>query len=185
MLIYIHGFASSANSNKVRLLKKRFPNMIAFDLNVSPKEAISQLDFFISKHLDKENITLIGSSLGGFYAMYFSQKYALKVILINPSIYPEKTLVCYKDKQVTNYSKENETFIFKAEYIEELKIFKTVNVDHSKVLLLLQKGDQTIDYKEALGFLPNAMSVVESAGTHQFENIEHYFDKIDFFQNKK
>ncbi len=48
-----------------------------------------------------------------------------------------------------------------------------------------KSNKKSIDYKEALGFLPNAMSVVESAGTHQFENIEHYFDKIDFFQNKK
>lgn len=44
---------------------------------------------------DFYNITLIGSSLGGFYSIYLAQKYNLKAILINPSIESHKTLKTY------------------------------------------------------------------------------------------
>jgi predicted esterase YcpF (UPF0227 family) len=38
------------------------------------------------------DINLVGSSLGGFYSLYLSNKYNLKAILINPSITPHRTL---------------------------------------------------------------------------------------------
>ena len=151
MILYIHGFASSSKSKKVTLLKNRFNDVVAFDLSVEPKRAIQQLEDFIGLHYKRVDITLVGSSLGGYYAMYLSQKYDLKVVLINPAINPDKTLLQYKNKKVENYSK-HEVFNFKEHFIEQLKNLRTTSLDNSKVLLLLQTGDQTLDYKEALTF---------------------------------
>ena len=182
MILYIHGFASSSLSNKVKLLRERFGEVVAFDLSVAPRRAVKKLEAFIEEQYDKTNITLIGSSLGGFYAIYISQKYDLKAVLINPSINPDKTLAQYKDQKVKNYSK-NDVFIFRAHYLKQLEELKIATVDSSKYLLLLQTGDETLDYKEALAFLPDAKSIVVSGGTHQFEDFQNYFEIIDTFHN--
>jgi len=180
MILYIHDFASSLHSKKATLLRAQFDDVIAFDLSVEPRRAIEKLEAFIVQEHRRTNITLIGSSLGGFYAMYLAEKYDLKAVLINPSIHPELTLAQYADKEVKNYS-NNQTFMFKLSYLEQLKTLKTISADNSKFLLLLQTGDETLDYKEALNFLPQAKSVVTSGGTNQFEDFQDYFDIIKNF----
>ena len=179
MILYIHGFASSSHSNKVTLLKKSFQDVVAFDLSYVPELAMKQLEEFIELHKE-ENITLVGSSLGGFYAIYLANKYNLKVVLINPAIHPEKALTQCVDKSIKNYS-TNENFYFKAEYIEQLKKLKTIAFNSSNTLLLLQTGDDVIDYTEAIAFLPQAKSVIESGGSHQFDKFENYFAMIRDF----
>jgi hypothetical protein len=76
IIVYIHGFASSSQSKKVQALKERFGSaIISFDLHHEPKKAIEQLEKFIQSKIKNCNITLIGSSLGGFYSLYLSGKY--------------------------------------------------------------------------------------------------------------
>lgn len=38
--------------------------------------------------VENYDITLVGSSLGGFYSRYLSQKYNIKAVLINPCLDP-------------------------------------------------------------------------------------------------
>ena len=74
-ILYLHGFNSSSNSSKAQTFKnsefvKNLKNEIILpDLPVSPEEAIED----ILKILENFNfkVSLIGSSLGGFYATYF------------------------------------------------------------------------------------------------------------------
>lgn len=57
--------------------------------------AAHTIDQLINQFKDfYEKIILIGSSLGGFYALSFLNKYSdlLKIILINPSVHCEKSL---------------------------------------------------------------------------------------------
>lgn len=179
MILYIHGFASSSKSNKVNMLREKFENVEAFDLSPEPNKAILKLEEYIEQN-NTEKITLIGSSLGGYYAMYLSAKYDLNVILINPSTQPWKTLERYKNKEVINYS-TNKTFNFKSEYLQQLKELKIINIKQSKVLLLLQTGDETLDYKEAMKYLPEAKTILESGGSHQFDDFDNYFEMINKF----
>lgn len=183
MILYIHGFASGSKSNKVTLLKQRFEEVTAFDLSPEPNKAIKQLESFIEQHnRKKDEITLVGSSLGGFYALYLSAKYQMKAVLVNPSIKPWQTLASYADKEIQNYSTK-QMFIFKSEYLQQLKELQVLNIDTSKILLLLQTGDETLDYREAMEFLTASKIIVESGGSHQFENFENYFKMIEQFTN--
>ena len=179
MILYIHGFASSSKSKKVTLLHNSFKDVVAINLSYEPDLAVKKLEEFMEEHR-KKNITLIGSSLGGFYSIYLADKYDLKSVLINPSIHPEKTLKRYVGQEIQSYS-TNESFFFKKEYIEQLKKYKTITYQGKNSLLLLQKGDKTLDYTEALSFLPEAKSVVESGGSHQFDDFDNYFLMIKKF----
>jgi len=49
---------------------------------------------------------------------------------------------------------------------------------------MLQKGDDVLDYEEALDFLDGAKTILEEGGTHGFEGIERHFERImNFLQN--
>ena len=48
-----------------------------------PKQAIAYIEKLI---MDSTNTVLIGSSLGGFYSIYFAEKFHCKAVLVNPLV---------------------------------------------------------------------------------------------------
>ena len=82
-ILYFHGFASSSNSNKAKVLKKyisknyKNAEIIIPDLDNNFKLAVSQIHELIDSA--KHPIVFIGSSLGGYYASYFSSKFENKI----------------------------------------------------------------------------------------------------------
>ncbi|MDL2223808.1 hypothetical protein LJB92_00670 [Bacteroidales bacterium OttesenSCG-928-M06] len=82
-LLYIHGLSSSSASSTAKNLRILLPesNVIAPDLPVNPKEALSLLSK-ISKNESPDII--IGTSMGGMFAQ---QMHGFKKILVNPSFH--------------------------------------------------------------------------------------------------
>ena len=80
-VMYVHGFASSAQSGTVSLLRQLMPNaeVVADDIPLVPQEAID----FLHKRCEEEKPDLIiGSSAGG---MMTEQLYGYDRILVNPA----------------------------------------------------------------------------------------------------
>ena len=183
MTIYIHGFGSSGQGGKASLFREYYRSInepfIAPSLSYVPDLAISTLEELIESYQD---VKLIGSSLGGYYAIYLAHKYNLKATLINPAIASSKTLKKAINLTGTaqNYY-DNSTFTWQESYIEMLKKYQTPSPNSKRFFLLLQKGDDVLDYKEALVKLPNAKTILEENGTHSFENIERFFEEIREF----
>ena len=127
-------------------------------------------------------MTLIGSSLGGFYALYLAEKYALKAVLINPAIDSSRTLkrVLSLGSTAKNYY-DNTYFDWTPEHVAMLLDYKIKEAQKGEYLLLLQTGDDVLDYKDALAKLPHAKSIVEEGGTHPFDGIERHFENIRDF----
>lgn len=181
MIIYIHGFGGSGKGIKATLFREYFKNkdeyFIAPSLSYIPELAIQTLEELIESY-DKD-VVLIGSSLGGFYSIYLAQKYSLKAVLINPSIFPFETLKLVLGTAPNFY--DNSTFEWSENHIEMLKQYVSDVKDQSNILLLVQKGDELLNYKHALNKVPDASHIVEDGGNHSFENIERHFEKIDSF----
>ena len=59
-----------------------------------------------------------------------------------------------------------------------LKAYSVERVESETYLLLLQKGDDVLDYREAMEKIPNAQLVLEEGGTHPFEGIERCFERV-------
>lgn len=183
MIIYIHGFRSSGKARKAQETKEYFKNTKVFtpDLPVSPRLAFFRLCDIIREAGGKPN--LIGSSLGGFYAMLLNAKYGLKAVLINPAIKPYEVLKPYIGEQ-TNYH-TGEKFEWKEEYINELldlnnKFFKYIN--QKKLFLLLAKDDELLNHQETKKFFPNAGKILEydNAG-HEFSRYKEALVEIEKF----
>jgi len=179
--LYLHGFGSCGKSNKTTELKSYFgsQNIISHNLPYSPLEAI----IYIETLLKEEDIdTLIGSSLGGFYATYFAEKYTMKAVLLNPSTQPWMTLSTYVGWQKRFC--DDEPFEFKSEYIEELKTLE-VGVSTGDYLVLLQSEDEVLDYTKAQSLYNKHKVIVEYGGNHRFENIDEYMSMIEKFKTNR
>ena len=148
MVIYIHGFGSHGLGGKALAFKAYFKSkevpFIAPSLSYIPELAIQTLEELIESY---DEVQLIGSSLGGYYALYLAQKYKLKAVLINPSIYPYVTL----QKSVGNAPSfyDDSHYSWQASHLEMLRQYETESVSQDNIMLLLQKEDKTLIARRA------------------------------------
>jgi len=181
MTIVIHGFGSAGRGGKAMLFREYFKSRgelcIAPSLSYVPELAMDTLEQLIESC--GEDITLIGSSLGGYYAIYLAEKYRLKAILINPAVDSAETLKRVLDMggMAKNYY-DNSEFTWNENHVKMLQKYRVTEIKNGKYLLLLQKGDEVLNYKDAIAKLPHAQTIIEEGGTHPFEGIERYFTKI-------
>ncbi len=179
--IYIHGFGGSGKGVKAGLFREYYKNIdkpfLAPSLSYVPDLAITTLEEIIESY-DAE-VNLIGSSLGGYYSIYLASKYKLKAALINPSVYPYKTLKQVLGNAMNFY--DESSFEWNEKHIDMLQKYEVLTPHEQNFMILLQKGDELLDHTQALQKLPNAQHIVEDGGSHSFEGIERYFEKIDQF----
>lgn len=177
MILYIHGFASCGDSNKTRLLKTHFKDVLSPDVPVNPDEAISFLQKLI---VDNDVSLIIGSSLGGYYASFLAEKFQIKTVLLNPSTQPFMTLAPYIGTNESFCS--GEKFEWTRDHIHKLMPYAiSQNSIKAPVLVLLQKGDEVLDYTKAQDVYKNYEVVVQEGGNHRFENLDEYLGKIREF----
>jgi uncharacterized protein len=182
MMLYIHGFASCGDSTKTRLLKAYFGDdeVLAPDVPVAPDEAMA----FLRRQVERNDITLLaGSSLGGFYATALSAEYGLDAVLINPSVHPYLTLASCVG--VNTFWCSGKTFEWKGEHLLQLaRIAETMRLPESRLLVLLQTGDELLDYRVAEKVFRGYDVIVEQGGNHRFENLGDYLERIASFYRR-
>ncbi len=173
--IYIHGFNSSPLSFKAELTKQLFERMgIADKLDVPelphwPELAMIKLRSLVEQY---PSVVLIGSSLGGFYATWFSEHYdQVRAVLVNPAVAPQRLL---KDLlgETENYH-TGEKYMLTDEHMHQLEHYYLERLNHPERLLLLQQeGDETLDYRDAVSYYVEAQQIVQPGGSHAFEDFE-------------
>lgn len=182
MILYIHGFGSSGISSKATILKeelKDFGDVLSPSLSYIPDLAIDTLEQLIVAYKKREDVYLIGTSLGGYFAAYLADKFDIPAVLINPAVNPQKTLQQYIGKSINYY--DNSIFHWNQEHMKQLEKYEIIDVKSDLYLLLLQKGDELLDYQEAIDKFSNSKSIVIDGGSHRFENIENYMRHIHSF----
>ena len=183
LLIYLHGFNSSPGSYKAQMLLRYLERLGAAShylipsLDHEPQKAIADLQSLLDSKSDHTNITLLGSSLGGYYATHLAQQYPVRVVLINPAVNPAQTLERYLGVNQKFYS--DDSYEFTRRHIEQLAALKVAKiVDPSRYLVLLQTGDETLDYREAEAFYAACDVRVEKGGSHGYSDFEHVIPEI-------
>ncbi|MDE8603847.1 hypothetical protein M3I01_013160 [Marinomonas sp. RSW2] len=184
-LLYIHGFNSSELSHKATLLcdaAKRFgvPGAILSPrLSWQPAHAIKQLETIIEAN-QQQGLTLIGSSLGGFYAAYLAEKYRLKAILVNPAVQAPTLLKDYLGSQTNPYT--NEVYELTQVHMLELEQLVVTEPTADLYWLMLQEGDEVLDYQEALKAFPKTARLThEKNGDHSFIEFDRFSKEILHF----
>ena len=177
MLIYIHGFNSVPSSFKARLVGERMRALGREDeyfvpaLPHRPAEAMALLRDIVERH---PGAVLIGSSLGGFYATWLAEHYALRAVLVNPAVRPYEVLSGYLGPQKNLYTGAD--YELTAQHIDELKALEVAAITPERYLLLTRTGDEVLDYRLAVEKYRGARQWVIPGGDHGFGDFENYLD---------
>ena len=186
-IVYLHGFRSSPASIKATALVRAVhalpaavrPRLHVPYLRGTPREAMAGTLAWIDANVARpdEALTLVGSSLGGFYATWLAERYAARAVLINPAVRPYDDLRAYVGPQ-TNLT-TGETFVVTEAYFDELRALAVTRLAHPRrYWLLVQAGDDVLDYREAVAFYAGAHQLVEGGGDHAFAGFEQQIPAI-------
>ena len=185
-ILYFHGFASSSDSNKAKIISSYISKIssntkiIIPDLNNNFQKAISQIELLI-KNNDKP-ISFIGSSLGGYFAAYFADIYNAKAILVNPAIPPLRGFDDYLGEN-KNYS-TGEKFNIKKEDIKFLRgLSKKEYINKENTLILMESGDEVLPYKETSEYFKGCYIDIVFGVNHSYESMQTKLKKISDFLN--
>lgn len=181
MLIYIHGFNSSALSFKAAVLRKRMSELrrtrefVCPELPHRPLEAIALLDDIIAARMD-ERLALVGSSLGGYYATYLAERHGLRAVLVNPAVRPYRLLASSLGPQENLYT--GARYLFTEAHLRELRGLEVGRVTADRYLLLVATGDEVLDYRDAVERYRGCVQTVVRGGDHGFGDFERHVDHV-------
>ena len=185
-ILYLHGFASSSNSNKAKILSSYISKISSNSKLMIPnldnnfKKAISQIELLI-KNSDQP-ISFIGSSLGGYFAAYFASIENAKAILINPAIPPLKGFDEYLGEN-KNYS-TGQKFLIEEEDIKFLRQLLTKKyLNKENTLVLMESGDDVLEYKKTSKYFEGCHIDIVFGGSHSYESMGGKLKKISNFLN--
>jgi len=180
-LLYLHGFRSSPRSFKARVVQQRMEaagragDLICPQLPASPKAAMDLVLTLVQRY--SGNLSIVGSSLGGFYTTWLAERFGCRAALINPAVDPLKDL----DKHVgiTTEWHTGEPFEFKREYIDELAALKVGTITRpARYFLLAATGDEVLDYRDMVAHYAGAHQHVIQGSDHAVSEFEQYVDEV-------
>ncbi|HWV15856.1 MAG TPA: YqiA/YcfP family alpha/beta fold hydrolase [Cellvibrio sp.] len=188
-LIYIHGFLSSPLSFKAcqvqQWLAANHPEITYHcpQLTPYPEQTRAQLESLVESLLPQA-VYLMGSSLGGYWATWLVEKYNLRAILINPAVRPYDFMPQYVQQELKSYHSDH-IYRLEERHIAEIRSADVQPLRKGNYWLLLQTGDETLDYRDALTKYAGCRQTVEEGGDHAFQGFERYLaEALQFLESK-
>lgn len=182
MILYLHGFRSSPQSFKARLMGQRMDELglarefACPQLPASPAGAIALAESLVAG-VDPARLAVVGSSLGGFYATWLAEKYGCRAVLLNPAVTPPRELESYVG--VTTQYHSDEPFEFKRGYVDELRALMTERITRpERYFLVAATGDEVLDWREMVAHYPGARQTVIQGSDHGIAEFADYLDEV-------
>ena len=187
MIVYLHGFRSAPASIKARALGARMAERGLADrfwceqLPVSPRAAIALAEAEIARaRAAGLTPSVVGSSLGGYYATWLAERHGLRAVLVNPAVVAPLSLEAYVGTQTNLYT--GESFDFTREHIDELRTLEVPAITRpERYWLLAETGDEVLDYRHAVQKYAGARQTVLEGGDHGFSRWNDYLDAVIAF----
>ena len=183
-IVYLHGFRSSPASIKARQLEAAVaalspahrPRLHIPALTPEPREAVAQVAAWVDDNIGLDSLTFVGSSLGGFYATWLAERFNLRAVLVNPAVRPYDLLAGEVGRQ-TNFH-TGEEYDFTLAHVAELRELEVDAIDPQRYLLMVETGDEVLDYRHAVEKYRGAQQLVIKGGDHGFSDFADYLDEV-------
>ena len=189
-LLYLHGFRSSPQSTKARMMAARMaqqhPHVTWWcpQLPPSPREAIKLICQGV-KDWPRESMAVVGSSLGGFYATWVAETFGCKAVLLNPAVNPARDLAQYIGEH-SSWHDPAERFFFKSEFVDEMRALEMPGLKHPRnYFAVIAKGDEVLDWREMTGRYPGARIKLLDASDHALSDFDAHIDEVLAFLGLK
>ncbi len=181
ILLALHGFHSSPGSLKVQqmdaYLAEHCPEitLICPQLPCWPERMWQVIESVFEQH-GNDQIALMGSSLGGYLATKAAQQYQAKAVLVNPAVAPHR-LLTYTGQQTHPYTAEH--YVIDERYSRQLQALDVAfSGSAEQCWVLLQQGDEVLDYRHAVSKYKGCKITCEPGGDHSFIGFERYLPDI-------
>ncbi|CAG4889899.1 YqiA/YcfP family alpha/beta fold hydrolase [Paraburkholderia gardini] len=180
MILYLHGFRSSPNSFKARVMAARLVELGRGDewccpmLPVSPLGTVALVESLVR---DARNVTVVGSSLGGFFATYLAEKHGWPAVLLNPAVVPQRDLSHYLGEQPLWHG--GGSIVVESRHLDELRALSVASVTRpERYYLIAATGDEVLDYREMLAHYPGARTTLIEGSDHAISEFPRYVDEV-------
>ena len=181
-IVYLHGFCSSPAGWKSRLMAEEMAwrglagHFVCPALSPVPERAMADVSALIEPLVAAGGrVTLVGSSLGGHYANHLAEKYGLNAVLINPATVHSLNLAKFIGDHANFHS--GERFTFTPKHAEQLRR-QVSRPTRSRYWVLLETGDEVLDYHQAQQFYAGCRQDVLEGGDHSFTHFPEYIPQI-------
>jgi len=186
-IVYLHGFNSAPQSTKARQVVARIaalpaevrPRIDVPALPPRPEQAMTEVCALIERD-GPSGLTLIGSSLGGYYATWLAERYAaagVRAVLINPTTGPAADLRPYLGVQRNLYT--GAEYVLTEEHLRQFLALKVERITRpERYYLMVQTGDEVLDYRLAVAHYAGAFQLVLGGGDHAFQDFGRHIDSI-------
>lgn len=172
--LYLHGFLSSPNSLKAQQVHELYHRQQQLDclqiptLAFEPERAIQQAEQCLLELKEQHSqVFIIGSSLGGYYATFLAEQHHVPAALINPAVRPFELFEDYLGAN-THYH-TGDVHELRMEHIDQLRELHITRLRYpQQLLLLLQTGDETLDYRQAAAYYQDCPGWLQGGGDHSF-----------------
>lgn len=174
-VLYIHGFNSAGYGDKCNALRAEFGtgNVVNPTLPYAPAAAMEVLDWLVSR-LNDEHFFILGSSLGGFYALNLALRYPVKTVLVNPALMQVSTGLAYA-KEIQHNCRTDEDFSFSEADIAALDALEIQDWSAFKgpVRAYIDADDELLPAHKHADFLQTQGIPVTlfEGGDHRFQHI--------------
>ncbi|KAF1029923.1 MAG: hypothetical protein GAK40_00265 [Burkholderia plantarii] len=182
MILYLHGFRSSPQSFKSRTLAARLDALGRGDewrcpmLSVSPLEAVARAEAEVAG-VAPDEVTVIGSSLGGYYATWLAEKHGWRAVLLNPATRPQRDLAKYLGEQPLWHG--GGSIVVEPGHLAELDALRVPAITRAeRYYLFAATGDEVLDYREMLALYPGARTRVIDGSDHGISEFADYVDDV-------
>ena len=182
-LLYLHGFRSSPQSTKARLVQQRVaqqhPGVTLWcpQLAPSPRQAMADVMQGIAGW-PREHMAVMGSSLGGYYATWIAEQTGCRAVLLNPAVHAARDLATQVGVH-PSWHEPQETFEFKAGYIDELRALAVPAITRpERYYALIAQGDEVLDWREMSAHYLGTQGRVLAGSDHAITEFALYLDEV-------
>ena len=181
-IVYLHGFISSPLSKKALMLGDYLRN-IAGDIRYEvprlhhrPGLAVSSIEA-LCDGIPAADLTLVGSSLGGFYATVVAERIGCRAALLNPAVHPHRHFTRYLGPQRNLYT--GEAFDLTMDHVTELQELDVAAITRpGRYWLFVETGDEVLDYREAVAYYAGALHTVVQGGDHALSSFPEHVPEL-------
>ena len=186
-LLYLHGFRSSPLSAKAQQTAARLlaindsrcsaglPPVVWLcpQLPPSPRQAMREV-LQTLQGLQPENIALVGSSLGGFYATWLAHHLGCRAALLNTAVNPARDLHA-QIGELSAWHDPLQHFVFTQQHVEELQALQVSDLsrpvsDPWRFLAVIARDDELLDWRESAARFAGSTLRLADGGGHALEN---------------
>ena len=185
-LLYLHGFRSSPQSTKAQMMAARVQadhkkvRWWCPPLPPTPRDALAHIQRGTPAG-PADQMAVVGSSLGGFYATALAQQRGCRAVVLNPAVDPARDLAAHIGEQ-TAWHDPAEHFFFRPEYIDELRALQTGPLTHpERTFAVIAKGDELLDWREMTARYASARIRLLEGSDHALSDFDAHIDAVHEF----